>query len=424
MIFRQVGVSEGTPELRQICGMLATNTPPKQNADSDSRGNNKFGNQKPGTVRLLYGVNRSTDITALNLGSVNLLSRVSLLPQDMVSVFARPNMLLVELPTEILSVIFSCIPDRGCLVQIMQVCRLFRDMVEPLLYRSMHLQLPLTPTSRDSREGTCNLGHLPGLIGALSAQPRHSRLVKALYLQLDAPRDLDCNYMIKLSNLFPHLEELSLSPPSPHLDLTGMLFLKYLRLDFGAVAYYPQEVKLVLHPFWIPTLRILQIEWLELESQWEDLVLLQRHHMSPIIDLRIHASTDVDQSIGILTSLLNSVKSLKRFTLDAELDAAVSHVVQKWLSLDSILCALRFHADTLKDIVIAASDGGSICRTTQTCSYILFSSLRRLAIPISCLEYCKGSNCDLALPPKLEELQRNSKNAMKNSRLGIPVIKA
>lgn len=182
MIFRQVGVSEGTPELRQICGMLATNTPPKQNADS--RGNNKFGIQKPGTGRLLYGVNMSTDMTALNLGSVNLLSRVSLLPQDMVSVFARPNMLLVELPTEILSVIFSCIPDRGCLVQIMQVCRLFRDMVEPLLYRSMYLQLPLTPTSRDSREGTCNLGHLPGLIGALSARPRHSRLVKAIYLQL------------------------------------------------------------------------------------------------------------------------------------------------------------------------------------------------------------------------------------------------
>ncbi|KAJ5089356.1 hypothetical protein N7532_008040 [Penicillium argentinense] len=323
----------------------------------------------------------------------------------MASVFARPNMLLVELPTEILSVIFSYIPDSGCLVQIMQVCRLFRDMIEPILYRSMHLQLPLTSTSRDSRGGTYNLGHLAGLIDALSARPQHSRLVKILYLQLDDPKGLDCSYKIKISNLFPHLQELSLSPPSPHLDLTGMLFLKYLRLNFGDMADYPQPVQLILHHFWIPTLRILQIEYLELESQWVDLDPLQRHQTSPIIDLRIHALTDVDQSIGILTSLLNSVKSLKRFTLDAELDAVISHMVHDWLSLDAILCALRFHADTLEDIFIAASDGSSIRRTTPTWSIMLFSSLRKLAIPISCLEYCKGSNCDFALPPKLEELQ-------------------
>jgi hypothetical protein len=99
------------------------------------------------------------------------------------------------------------------------------------------------------------------------------------------------------------------------------------------------------------------------------------------------------------------VKPLKRFTLNAELDAAVSIVVHDCLSLGVILCALRLHADTLEGIIIAASDGGSIRRTTPACSIILFSSLRKLAIPISCLEYREGSKCDLVLPPKLEELQ-------------------
>lgn len=323
----------------------------------------------------------------------------------MASDFPRPNLPLVELPTEILSVIFSYIPDSGCLVQIMQVCRLFRDMIEPLLYHTIHLQLPLTPTTRDSSGGSYNLGHLARLIDTLSARPQLSHLVKVLYLKLDGRNDLDCTDKIKILNLFPHLQELSLSPPSLPLDLTSMLFLKYLRLDFGDMADYPHPVQQIVQCLWVPTLRILQIEWLELENQWVDLVPLRRHQTSPIIDLRIHALTNVDQTFGILTNLLNSVKSLKRFTFDAELDAVLSHIVQDWLSLDEILCALRFHANTLEDIVIAASDGGSIRRTTPTCSIMHFSSLRKLAIPISCLEYCKGSNYDLALPPKLEELQ-------------------
>jgi hypothetical protein len=80
-------------------------------------------------------------------------------------------------------------------------------------------------------------------------------------------------------------------------------------------------------------------------------------------------------------------------------------MVQDWLSLDAILYALRLHANTLEEIVIAASDGGTLRRTVPMCSIMNFSSLKKLGIPISCLEYCIGSNCDLALPPKLEELQ-------------------
>lgn len=316
-------------------------------------------------------------------------------------------MRLVELPTEILSVIFSYILDSGCLVQTMRVCRLFRDMIEPLLYRSMHLPLSLTPTSQDFHGASYNLGHLGGLIGALSARPQHSRLVKVLYLQLDDLKDLDCSYKIQISNIFPHLQELSLSPPSPHLDLTGMVDLKYLRLDCNEMSAYPQPVQFMLHHFWIPSLRILQLEWfeLDLDSGWVDRIPSHRRHTSPIVDLRIHAFAHVDQPVGILTSLLSSINSLKRFTLDAELDAVLSHVVHDWLSLDDILCALRFHADTLEDISIAASDGEFIRRTTPTCSIMRFSSLKKLAIPMSCLEYCKSSACQFALPSTLEELQ-------------------
>ncbi|KAA8644633.1 uncharacterized protein ATNIH1004_008839 [Aspergillus tanneri] len=305
-------------------------------------------------------------------------------------------MLLAELPTEILSVIFSYIPNGGCLVHIMQVCRLFRGMIEPILYRSMHLPLALTPTSRDSHGGSDNLGHLAGLIGALSARPQHCRLVKVLDLQLDRPKGLDPSYKIKISNLFPSLQGLSLSPPSLHLDLTGMLDLEYLRLDFDDIAGDPQPIQLILYPFRVPTLRVLQIESLELDTQWLDLSPLQRHQRSPIIDLHIHVFTHVDQPVGILTTLLNSVKSLKRFTIDAELDAVISHMVHDWLSLDEILRTLRSHADTLEDIRIAASDGGFIRRTTPT------------------HKYCEGSHCDIVLPPKLEELQLQQQECYDN----------
>lgn len=68
-------------------------------------------------------------------------------------------------------------------------------------------------------------------------------------------------------------------------------------------------------------------------------------------------------------------------------------------SLDAILSALQLHADTLKDMFIAASDGGSIRQTTLTYSIMLFSSLSKLAIQITYLDYCKGSNYDLVIPP-------------------------
>ncbi|CAI7569273.1 unnamed protein product [Penicillium pancosmium] len=278
----------------------------------------------------------------------------------------------------------------------------------------MHLKLPLTSTTHKFNENY-NIRHLAGPIDALSARPQLGSLVKVLYLQLTDPKDFDYDDQIEILNLVPHLQELYLSPPSLHLDFTGMLFLKHLRLDLDDRVDCYNPVQLIAHHFWIPTLRILEIEGLELDGQWLDQSPLQRDQKSPIIDLRIYALTYTDQSVGILPSLLSCVKSLKRFTLDADLDAAIAHMVQDWLSLDAILYALRLHTNTLKEILIAASDGGTLRRTVPTCSIMNFSSLKKLAIPISCLEYCKGSNCDLALPPKLEELQLQQQECYEES---------
>jgi hypothetical protein len=62
---------------------------------------------------------------------------------------------------------------------------------------------------------------------------------------------------------------------------------------------------------------------------------------------------------------------------------------------------------------IAASDGGSIRRTTPTYSFMLFSSLRKLAIPISCFEYCKAQLVILHYHQSSKSYSCNSKNAMK-----------
>lgn len=307
---------------------------------------------------------------------------------------------LIDIPIDILSIIFTHLP-REDLTQAMLVCRVFRDIVEPLLYRSISLQSSSLSDGESVVHGVNHSTQLTGLLIILSAQPHLGRHVASLNIEVLMSSSDQSN----LLGLLPHLQELSLSPPSTRLNITGHLLLKYVRLDFGDDVTEVGQQQLISRNFWTPALRTLQIEWMDLVRQEGCLFPVETYRTSPIFDLRLHVASFEDYSAEILSDILLSIKSLKRFTLDTEIDAVISHVINNWLSLDDILLALLPHADTLEYVSIAASDGSFLCRTLPSCSLMNFSSLKRLGMPESYLEYCRGSSAELVLPPAPEELQ-------------------
>lgn len=310
---------------------------------------------------------------------------------------------LTDLPIEILSIIFEYLTPASNLANTMLVCCLFRDMIEPLLYRAISLQLRLPSNTGNGLDADGSL------LRTLSSRPQLGRHVVVLSLkELYDKESVDFNRQPKLLSLLPNLRELSLSPPSPCLNLTGHLFLKYLRLDLDEDRIYldpEQPVELIAQNFWTPTLTTLQIEWLTLEGHWSHHFPSKTYRTSSILDLRIHMYFHNHQSVNILPDILSSIKSLKKFTLDSEVQGFTPHAIRDGLSLDELCSALFPHADTLEDMVIAASDDSFLCRTFPRCVLMDFSALRRLGIPENFLEYRSGSTAELLLPPKLEELQ-------------------
>ena len=310
---------------------------------------------------------------------------------------------LTDLPIDILRIIFEFLTPARNLANTMLVCCLFRDMIEPLLYRAISLQLRLPSNTGNGLDADGSL------LRTLSSRPQLGHHVIVLSLtELYDTESVDFSRQPKLLSLLPHLRELSLNPPSPRLNLTGHLFLRYLRLDLGEDRIYPdseQPVEIIAQNSWTPTLSTLQIEWLTLEGNWSHYFPSKTYRTSSILDLRIHLFFQEDRSVNILPDILSSIKSLKKFTLDSEDQGFISHAMRDGLSLDELCLALFPHADTLEDMVIAASDGCFLCRTFPRCVLMDFSALRRLGIPENFLEYRGGSRAELLLPPKLEELQ-------------------
>lgn len=310
-----------------------------------------------------------------------------------------------NIPVEILSRIFEYLPHDSNLIQVMLVCQLFKDIIEPILYRSITIRTRYLP--RTSIVDTSDPSPLMILLNTLSSRRQLAHRVTALSLGELSERD-NAN-LARLLGLLPCVQDVSLAPISADLDLT-CLRLKYLRLVIPNDAFDPepkQVVEIMARHLWMPTLRTLQVDFFTWEDQSSHIFPLERNRTSPIIDLRLHVEFGQYHTYSILPRLLLSIKSLKRFIIQFSswIDVIVDEMHED-LSLDVITSALIPHAYTLEDIAIASEmEFLDIHRTLPEYYLTNFTALKRLAIPESFLHYCRESKTQLALPSELEELQ-------------------
>lgn len=309
---------------------------------------------------------------------------------------------MTDLPAEILSKIITYLPHDGKLVQAMLVCRRFRNIIEPIFYRSIALQ------SLPPRHRTGHTDAAANLLRTLCSRPELARYVTTVSSGRGTLYDQAYADFTRLIGLFPRLQVLDLTPEVTDLDLTH-LHLKTLLLLFPDSMFYDEgedPMDIVVRHFWMPTLRTLQIENISVEGQLDHLFPLERYQTSPIIDLRLLIVFCAYQTHGILPQILLSVKSLRRFTvefsssIDIEVDDLHEH-----LSLEVITSALLPHVLTLEQIIIVIGSSLDVSRALPKRGFMCFAALRRLVISEAFLQYCEGSKTQLALPLQLEELQ-------------------
>lgn len=304
---------------------------------------------------------------------------------------------LTDLPAEILSRIITYLPHDDKLAHTMLVCRRLRDIVEPVLYSSITLP-----------DGTEDTGGVVNVLRTLSSRPDLARCVTALSSGRILLRDRDYADFTGLVCLLPRLHVLDVMPVVTDLDLTH-LRLKSLLFLFPDDIFYDEgedPMDIVARHFWMPTLRILQIERIALEGQWGHLFPLERYQTSPIIDLRLLIEFYSYQTHGILPQIILSVKSLRQFTVEFRSSTDIEDDdLHEELSLDVITSALLPHALMLEQMSIVMDWCLDVSRALPKHGLMCFTTIRRLAIPETFLHYCEGSRTQLELPQQLEELQ-------------------
>lgn len=310
---------------------------------------------------------------------------------------------MTDLPTEILSRIITYLPHDAKLAHTMLVCCRFRDIVEPILYRSITLQSSLS--SADCIDHT---GGAVNILRTLSSRPELACYVTTLASGRSLLRDSDYANFTRLICLLPRLDDLNIMPAVTDLDLTH-LHLKTLLFTFQDDIFYDEgedPMDIVARHFWMPTLRTLQIECLALEGQWDHLFPLKRYQTSPIIDLRLLIDFYSYQTYGILPQIILSVKSLRRFTVEFRSGIDIrDDILHEQLSLDVITSALLPHALVLEQMSIVMASDLDVSHAFPKHGFMCFTTIRRLAIPENFIHYCEGSRTQLDLPPQLEELQ-------------------
>jgi hypothetical protein len=228
----------------------------------------------------------------------------------------------------------------------------------------------------------------------------------------------------KLFYFLPYLRGLPLRPPSPHLNLTGHLFLVYLQIDFRDDCIYigPENpIELISRHFGAPAPCTLNIEWLALEGQCSHFFPPDAYRTSHILDLHFHVLFHQDHFVTYCLISYSQLKLSNGFTFDSQVNGVISHVTNDWLSLDDLASVLLPHANTLEDMIIAGSDGSSLCQTVLRCSLMYFAALKRLGIPETFLEYRHGSTTELCYYNPRKSCSYSTKCALTEARIGVAI---
>ncbi|MCJ1411550.1 hypothetical protein MMC19_005640 [Ptychographa xylographoides] len=324
-----------------------------------------------------------------------------------------------QIPTEILGDILSYISNNSQLAQIALVSRRFRDLVQPLLYRSINLQLRCPVSSRHERDDAQKTGNLHlffGLVDTFTKNPHLRSCVTKLHLSASHhPYDVAFSGHAQLISILPALRDVSLTPPPIDLDLSTCTQLESLSLNFseysGQYGNEPEDSEEKVNPFeviarhmWIPTLRRLHLDtiWPDPDPASQHLSPLM-YGTSPITELSLRHGHSVNARI--FPDLLYSIKALKSFVFESDNPWYDEDIEAHRVSPAFLGQALHPHSQTLVELIVAGHDvigfrGQSLMDNLKS-----FPSLKRLGIPEVFLVSPEGRTIHDCLPPHLEELQ-------------------
>lgn len=335
---------------------------------------------------------------------------------------AKAPACITDLPIEIFNKIFKQLTRKqrlGHPESISRVCRYFRDMNRPFVYKSIHLKIGSTTGTYGGtrRRGVTNLAqfrreatlykHLRDRVTFLTLEVSQHHWYEELATQFDG-----------LSR-FNNLRELCLNPP-PFFDygFNTNEVTKSLRLDFNynrREFWNGSEVSRLCLPQYlrIDRIRKLQIEHISFVPEMHRPPFTScPPRSSPIQELRFVDCSP--QELGILPDTLLLIKELKAFMLETNLPISARNARGKPHTMTpvEIAAALQPHSGTLQEIAIAFSDAATFFNgpTIKLTNYI---SLTMLAIPEPFvvgldggrLVKVNGEDLFCALPYQLKELQ-------------------
>ena len=344
---------------------------------------------------------------------------------DLVDTFAR-------FPNEILICIFSYIP-KADLSQIGLVSRKFQKYVEPFLYQSINSLLPCPTIGtqqcflRDHYSKSGKYRRFEETIVFLEKKPHITPYIGTMDIcacMCSLARNL--KVYNRLLRLVPTVKDLSLRPPLPQLNISGLKELKILRL--GLSVYNLVAGDKWAHSFdvatylQLPCLRQLELEtFVRRANEGFDYLTETAYGNSSIIDLCLIHNKNID----ILPKICKSSKTLKRIVVQDDDDSWCRPFEMQDLTnyLENIERAFQPHISTLTEISIVGAfptiafeaDLGLVrCCCLKTLAIPLHFLTRYLS-PFSdrfrepeVVDPNKTLYPNKALPPSLQELQLQS----------------
>lgn len=321
-----------------------------------------------------------------------------------------------KLPNELGDKILSYFTLRERLETLSPVCRAFRQYNRYHSYHSVHVLIC------NPQQGGITKKDLGPLFSfsefcTIMQDRDFSIYVKFLTLEFDRWELYDHlkSHLQGLSSL-KNLRILTLNPPPYQWDIdmqNPQSECKTMRLNY----YYdrarhwqawedPSPPLLNLAQYLrISQLRTLQIEHISFGMHKKGLFHFAARGTSLIEDLRFFDCSP--QAIGVLPDILDSIKTLKRLTLEFNCpheattwrDAA-PHTIDPY----DLFLALQKHSNTLEELNIAFSNGADYIKDSNWW-FSDFPELKTLAIPERFLANHNDYNYVQQLPPNLRQLQ-------------------
>lgn len=320
---------------------------------------------------------------------------------------------LTSLPTEVLVIIFSFISSPRVYFHLALACKRLNALVRPFQYRAIELSLPASPYPRAATESG-NARKFDNLLKTLNTDDLLRLKVVALSVTIWRKNRSDwCEESATLAHVLPSLGSLRLSPPPMTLSLSSHTLLHSLYFDFRDFNLHHWLKPLwldVSHSqylsryLWLPSLRNLYTKRLDLEEMIPNDSLPQhRRRTSPVTTLRLRDCEH--QTIGVLSSILGSIRALEIFTLDFYTPYNGSCEALHLSTVHSVGLSLADHAETLVELIIASSDVAWFHGISLFGSMTHYTALKRLGIPEHFLATPREISFPRHLPSGLVVLQ-------------------